>query len=287
MSISIICPLYNGEKYIEDLYSNIMKQRNVDICEINFILTESKDNSEGILKQLNLNYKKISVNEFSHSLVREKEAFKAKGEILVFITQDIKIFDENWLYELVKDIEVKKSDVAFSRQIAYDMHTIEKYSREINYPKESRIVSIKDIDKLGLMTFFFSDSSSAIRKEVFINLNGYDGKNLPTNEDMYFAYKLIMNGYKIKYASESQVIHSHELSFKDTFNRYKDIGRFFKQNSYLNKYSANKRGIDVFIYIIKRINEEKRIYLLPKVFMNFVARFIGMKIGKIKGGELI
>lgn len=281
MDISIICPIYNGEKYIEDLYTNIKKQKDVNILEIKFILTESKDNSEEILKRLNLVYEKITPNNFSHSLVREKAAFEAKGEILVFITQDIKIENENWLYELVKNIQSEKCVAAFSRQIAYDNHTIEKYTREINYPAESRIVSKDDIKELGLMTFFFSDASSAILKDTFLKLNGYDGKNLPTNEDMYFAYKLIMNGYKISYEADSIVVHSHELTFKDTFKRYRDIGKFFKENSYINKHSANERGLDVFMYIIKRIKEENKLYFLPKVFINFVARFIGMRIGKL------
>lgn len=281
MDISIICPIYNGEKYIEDLYRNIKKQKSVNIIEIKFILTESKDGSEEILERLKIDYEKISPKNFSHSLVREKAAFEAKGEILVFITQDIKIDNENWLYELVKNIKSRKCDAAFSRQIAYESHTVEKYTREINYPKDSRVVSKNDIKKLGLMTFFFSDASSAILKDTFVKLKGYDGKKLPTNEDMYFAYKLIMNGYKISYESDSVVIHSHELSFKDTFKRYRDIGRFFKENSYINKYSANERGLDVFKYIIKRVSEEKKIYLLPQIFMNFIARFIGMKIGKI------
>ena len=285
MDISIICPIYNGEKYIKDLYKNIIKQKNVSISEIKFILTKSIDDSENILKDLDVKYTLISPEDFSHSLVRERAAFEATGEILVFITQDIKINNENWLYELVKNIEKNKCDAAFSRQIAYDDHTIEKYTREINYPEESRLVSKNNINELGLMTFFFSDASSAILKETFVSLNGYDGKDLPTNEDMYIAYKLIMNGYKISYEAESIVIHSHEFSLKDVYNRYKDIGMFFKSNSYFNKYSANDRGIDVLLYIIKRIGQDKKIYLFPKVFMNFCCRFIGMKVGKMKWRE--
>ena len=46
MKISIICPIYNAENYIEDLYFNINRQKDVYIEEINFILTESKDNTE-------------------------------------------------------------------------------------------------------------------------------------------------------------------------------------------------------------------------------------------------
>ena len=54
MKISIICPLYNAEAYIEDLYLNIKKQKDICIEEIRFILTESKDKTEEKLKQLRL-----------------------------------------------------------------------------------------------------------------------------------------------------------------------------------------------------------------------------------------
>ena len=282
MKISIICPLYNAEGYIEDLYFSIKKQKDVCIEEIKFILTESSDNTEDKLKDLKCNYKKISKQEFSHSLVRENAAFEAKGEILVFITQDIKIVDEYWLYHLTKDIIDGKCEAAFSRQIGYDEHKVERYTREINYPAEKRIVSKEDIDRLGLMTFFFSDASSAISKEIFIKLNGYDNKNLPTNEDMYFAYKLIMNGYRIEYAADSKIIHSHDLSFKETLKRYEDIGKFFDENPYLKEYSAGERGFTVLKYIAKRSIEDKKPLIIVDAIINFGARFIGMKFTKNK-----
>lgn len=280
MNISIICPLYNAEDYIEDLYLNIKKQKDVCITEIEFILTESNDSTEDKLKKLMCNYKKISKKEFSHSLVRERAAFEAKGDILVFITQDIRIVDEYWLYNLTKDIVAGKCEAAFSRQIGYEDHKVEKYTREINYPIEKRIVSKTDIDRLGLMTFFFSDASSAISKEIFVKLNGYDNKNLPTNEDMYFAYKLIMNGYRIEYAADSKIIHSHDLSFKDTVKRYSDIGKFFEENKYLKEYSAGERGFTVLKYIIKRSIQDKKPLVIADAIINFGARFIGMKFYK-------
>ena len=282
MKISIICPLYNAENYIEDLYFSIKKQKDVCIEEIKFILTESSDNTEDKLKNLQCNYKKISKQEFSHSLVRERAAFEAKGEILVFITQDIKIVDEYWLYHLTKDIITGKCEAAFSRQIGYEEHKVERYTREINYPSEKRIVSKDDIDRLGLMTFFFSDASSSISKDIFIKLNGYDNKDLPTNEDMYFAYKLIMNGYRIEYAADSKIIHSHDLSFKETLKRYGDIGKFFNENKYLTEYSAGERGLTVLKYIVTRSIEDKKPLIIIDAIINFAARFIGMKFIKNK-----
>lgn len=280
MNIDIICPLYNVEKDIENLQKSLIKQKNVEINEIKYILTESKDNTEEKLKELNIEYKKIKKEDFSHSLTREKVAFESKADILVFITQDVIIEREDWLYNLTKDIENGTVDACYSRQLCNN-NTIEKYTRECNYPAESKIVSREDIEKLGLKTFFFSDASSAIKKETFVKLNGYDNKNLVISEDMYIAYKLITNGYKIKYCADSEVIHSHVFTLKQYYDRYKDTGKFFKENSYLNKYKVNQAGGSMAKYILKRAIQDKNWNVLVKYIPNMAARFIGMKVGKM------
>ena len=277
MKIDIICPLYNAEKYITNLDVSLRRQKQVEINEIFYILTEGNDNSESILKKINANYDIIKKEEFSHSLVREKKAFQS--DIVVFITQDIIIERDDWLFYLTKDIINGKVDACFSRQICNN-ETIEKYTRESNYPKESRIVSEEDIPRLGLNTFFFSDASSAIKRETFVTLNGYDGKDLIISEDMYIAYKLITNGYKIKYCADSEVIHSHEFTLRQYYKRYKDTGKFFKENSYLNKYKVNTAGGKLAKYILKRAIQDRNYKVLVKYIPNMAVRFIGMQVGK-------
>lgn len=280
MNIDIICPLYNARKDIENLHKSLLNQKEVDINKIRYVLTESEDNTEQKLKDLNLEYKKIKKDEFSHSLTREKEALDSKADIIVFITQDVKIIRDDWLYNLTKDIINGKVDACYSRQIC-DNNTIEKYTRECNYPKESKIISKNDIEKLGLRTFFFSDASSAINKDTFIKLNGYDQKKLIISEDMYIAYKLITNGYKIKYCADSEVIHSHVFTLKQYYDRYKDTGKFFKENDYLNKYKVNQAGGSMAKYILKRAIQDKNVGVLVRFIPNMATRFIGMKVGKI------
>lgn len=281
-TITIICPLYNAEKYILELNKNILKQKKVNIKEIKYLLTESKDNTEEILKENKIKYEKIKKEEFSHSLTREKYALKSNNDVVVFITQDIIIEKDNWLYELVNPIFKGEAEACFSRQICTN-NSIEKYTREKNYPDKSRIVSKSDIDKLGLNTFFFSDASSAIKTSIFKKLNGYDNKNLPISEDMYIAYKIIQNGYKIKYCSKSEVIHSHDFKFKEQYDRYKLTGMFFKQNSYLDNYGTTKSGGGLAKYVLKRALQEKNIKVLFKFVPNMAARYIGMKVGKHNG----
>ena len=279
MTIDIICPLYNAEEYILSLHQSLLRQKDVKINKINYILTRSSDNTELILKENKIPYTLIEANEFSHSLTREKVALKSKADILVFITQDIIINRNDYLINLVKPIIDGNVEATFSRQVAKDKN-IEKYTREKNYPKESYVVSKNDIDRLGIRTFFFSDASSAIKKDIFVKLNGYDNKDLPTNEDMYFAYKLIMNGYKIRYCSESVVIHSHHLSFKQLYKRYFDTGLFFKYNDYLNQYHTKKSGLDLAKYVFKRALKDFNLKVLFRYPIDMIIRYKAMRDGE-------
>lgn len=282
MNIEIICPLYNAERYLETLNKAINSQKKVEIKKVSYVLTKSKDNTEQLLNKLNLDYTSIEPKDFSHSLTRENIAMKSKADILVFITQDIEIRNEDWLEKLVMPIINSEAEASFSRQLTkYD--NLEKYTRERNYPDESYIVSKDDIEEMGLRTFFFSDAASAIKTEIYKKLNGYDGRKMPTNEDMYIAYKLINNGYKIKYCADSVVYHSHKFKLKELYKRYYDTGVFFNQNKYLDNYGTNKAGGGLAVYILKRAIQERKIKVLMEFFPNMLVRYVGMKIGKIKG----
>lgn len=280
MNIDVICPLYKAEKYIENLHKSLLKQKNVDLKNIRYIVTKSNDNTTKILKSMNATFREIEPKDFSHSLTREEELRRSDADIVVFITQDVIIKSDLWLYNLVKPIIDGECDASYSRQIAKD-NGIEKYTRELNYPKESKITTKKDVEKLGIKAFFSSDASSAIRRDVFLKLNGYDNKKIPTSEDMYITYKLIMNGYKVKYCADSVIYHSHDYGVKENYKKYYDIGMFFKQNSYLNQYNVNKSGGNMAIYVLKRALQEKNIKVLMKFLPNMASRFIGMKMGKI------
>lgn len=279
MKITIICPLYNGERYIEQLDKSIKMQKKVEIDEIKYLLTISKDNSIDILNRINANYSIIQPEDFSHSLSREKAVYESNGDIIVFITQDIIIKSKYWLYNLVKDIDTGICEAAFSKQIC-DNNSIERYTRMKNYPNESRIASKENLSELGIMAYFYSDASSAIKKEIFIKLNGYDGKDLLTNEDMYIAYKLIQNGYRIKYCAKSEVIHSHKYSLKSLFNRYFDQGVFLKQHEYINNSGANEGAIKLLKYVIRMCIKERNFKVLVSLIPNFGVRFIANKYGQ-------
>lgn len=282
MNVDIICPLYKAENYIENLHKSLLKQKDVNVNNIRYVVTKSNDKTIDILEDMKVLYREIEPKDFSHSLTREEELRKSNADIVVFITQDVIIKSDLWLYNLVQPIINGECVASYSRQIAKD-NGIEKYTRELNYPTKSKIFSKKDVEKLGIKAFFSSDASSAIKRDVFLKLNGYDNKNIPTSEDMYITYKLIMNGYKVKYCADSVIYHSHDYGVKENYKKYYDIGMFFKQNSYLNQYNVNKSGGNMAIYVLKRALQEKNIKVIVKFLPNMASRFIGMKMGKING----
>ena len=131
MIISIICPIYNGQSYIKNLHNNILNQHleSGQSIEILYALTRSSDKSEEMLKSLNCDYTLIEPKDFSHSTTREMMAKKAQGEIIVFISQDIKIKNNMWLKNLITPIITGECEASFSRQIGED-NNIEKYTRD-------------------------------------------------------------------------------------------------------------------------------------------------------------
>ncbi|WP_160674345.1 glycosyltransferase [Clostridium sp. C8-1-8] len=279
MKVDIICPLYNASNYINSLHSSLMSQTVDFDVSIRYALTESTDNTLEILKGLNLEYVLIKKEEFSHSRTREIMAMDSESDIIVFISQDVMMKNDKWLSNLVNPIINGVCEAAFSRQIC-ENNSIEKYIREKNYPEQSRIVSKEDIDKLGLMTFFYSDASSAVKTSVYKELNGYDGKHLIINEDMYLAHKIIENGFRIKYCADSEVYHSHTFTLRQLFNRYFDTGVFFKINSIFLTYKGNQSGMALFKHVLLRAVKEMNFKVLLILIPNFATRYIGNILGQ-------
>ncbi|WP_105303393.1 glycosyltransferase family 2 protein [Anaerolactibacter massiliensis] len=283
MNIDIICPLFNGAKYLDGLHDALLRQEKADLHEVHYVVTETGD---GIQEKLNTKekcvYRTISKEEFSHSLTREKEAFLCTADIIVFITQDIRIQRSDWLHELVKPIIENKCSASFSRQISTN-HSIERYTREFNYPDHSMIKSRSDLEKMGTYTYFFSDASSAVDRRVFVKLNGYDQKNFPSNEDTYFAYKLIAEGYRIGYCADSVVEHSHSFTLKQLYDRYYLTGKFFAMEPDLQKSKTTRAGASLAEYILKRSLEERNMKAILNFVPNMAARYLGMKAGQRHG----
>lgn len=276
--ISIIVPVYNGEKYLKKLVIKLRKQKGNFAIELIALISHSKDRSLEISKELF--DKVLEVKKFNHAKTRHEGALIANGDILVFITQDILPYDNNWLKELVSPLN-KNIIASFSKQVAYKEHSeTEKIIRKFNYPNKDRICSKENEKVNGRKNIFYSDASSAILKTEFFKLGGYDFLT-PTSEDVYLASKIIKSGKSFIYTAKSKIWHSHQLSLKDSYKRYRDIGKFEKLfEKEIDFSKTENEGKKLLMYLIKELIKKRKIKELLYLPFDIGARWIGYKMGK-------
>lgn len=281
--ISLILPIYNGEKYIEKLVKSIRNQKVDYQIEIVAPVSKSKDNSLEMAKQLcDIAYE---VTAFNHALTRHEAAEKSTGEILVFITQDILPYNDQWLATLIEPLVNENEIVAtYSKQVAYpDASTREKLIREFNYPDYDRLCNLGTKEKWGRKNIYFSDAASATIRKDFFELGGYNF-NVGTNEDVVYAINVINSGKSILYNSKSKVYHSHEFRLKESLDRYKMIGEFEKMHQeQLNEYSSLGEGTKLLKTLIKELLKQGKIKDLFILIFDLSTRYIGYNMGYKKG----
>ena len=281
MNVDVVCPLYGADNYIDAFIANLQKQKNVTYGNVVFCITEEGDTSTVKEKITAAGYTYFSVekNEFSHSLTREKAISEyCTSEIVVMISQDVVLFDENAVYALASAIN-EEVVYAFGKQVC-KKKTIEHYVRQKNYGKQSKIVSSEDIDEMQLRAFFASDAFSAYHRETFVRLNGYDHQHMMMNEDMYYAKKIIDAGYKKAYVAEAVVEHSHKLKLKKLYRRYYETGKWFKAHPEFDGFKTTDTGMKLAFYVLGQALKHFNIPVLFRWLPDMAARYLGMKKGK-------
>lgn len=280
MKISVIIPTRNAEEYMNDLLNKLYNQTK-QIDEIIVIDTASKDRTIEICKQFDkVKTIQIKQSEFDHGGTRNLGARNAKGEYIIFLTQDAIPENEYFVENILKPFNDLNVAAVYGRQIAREDATpIERLAREFNYPDYDMVKSKKDIQTLGIKTFFFTDVCSAFRKEDFESVGGFP-ENIILNEDMIIASRFILRDKLVVYASKAAVIHSHDYTFKQQFSRYFDIGISLKQNQYILEHAKTEKEGSKFIkssiaYLIKN----NKPFWIFNLCIESIAKYIGYKLG--------
>lgn len=123
--ISIIVPVYNVEKYIEQCFKSILKQT-FDDYEVIVVNDGSPDNSQEIIDKYvekDKRFKSFKKKNGGLSSARNYGVKKAKGEYLVFVDSDDDIH-KDLLKKINEEIERNKVDV-----IKYGIKIIDKEPR--------------------------------------------------------------------------------------------------------------------------------------------------------------
>ena len=225
-SVSAIIPTYNAEPYLDKLLAQLHNQ-SIKLSEIIIIDSQSSDQTESIARRWNTRFFSIAKSDFDHGGTRNWAVKNSSSDYILFLTQDALPADDHLVENLYTVLAADPSvAVSFAKQIPYETASpVEKFTRHFNYPDNSWIRSIHDVDKYGIKTFFLSDVCALYSRAIFDEMGGFTSPIL-TNEDMMMASSLLRRGYKTAYQASAIVYHSHNYTLKQQYKRNFDIGVF-------------------------------------------------------------
>ena len=282
--VAIVIPTCNAGREFVRLLAEIAQQ-SLSIAYKLVIDSSSTDGTVEAARKYGWQVRCIPRAEFSHGGTRQMavELLPKDIEIVVFLTQDVRLPDRYSLEKLLgafADDREAQVAAAYGRQVPHEGASIyAAVDREFNYPAVSRIKSMADSRELGIKTTFLSDSFAAYRVQDLRKAGGFPKINIC--EDMYVAGKLLLAGKRIAYVAEAAARHSHEPKLKDMWHRYRDMGRFQKDNPWIRESfgSAGGEGMKLLRYQVGRIYKEKGIAGVLKLLAFDIVKFAAYKLG--------
>lgn len=280
--IDVIIPTYHPGREFEQLIERLYKQD----CPINkIIIMNTEDalwNKEWDEKYPFLEVHHIPKAEFDHGGTRKKAAGLSEADIMVFMTQDALPADRHLLRNLTEALYAdEQTGAAYARQLPNaDCSFVERYTRSFNYPEISSVRTRADLPQYGIKTYFCSNVCAAYKKDIFEKLGGFVDRTI-FNEDMIYAGNLIQAGYKIAYAAEARVIHSHNYSCIQQFHRNFDLGVSQAEHPEIfESVKSEGEGIRLVKQTFSYLIAKKKIWLIPGFIMQSGFKYAGYLAGK-------
>lgn len=231
MEISVIIPTLNAGHEIDGLLI-ALEHQSIQPVEILIVDSASEDKTIELVRQHKIvRLLEIDRRDFNHGTTRDMALRESRGDFVCFLTQDAVPVSDDYLKRLVAPM-VDDSDIALvsGRQLPKaDARRFEQLVRGFNYPDWPSVRSKCDLEKLGIKTFFASDTCSAYRRTAYLECGGFDQVN--TNEDMLMAAKFIASGMKVAYEPRAEVYHSHNLTPSQQFARNRAVGFFLETHA--------------------------------------------------------
>ena len=281
-NISVIIPTFNGEDTLTDLFASLQSQT-LQPSEILVADSSSVDRTVDICKNKGARVWSISKENFDHGGTRTFLAEQARGDILVFFTQDAILATHDALSLLVQPlVENDLSACSYGRQLPRtDAHWHAAHLRGFNYPDDSTVKRFSDRDSDGLKAIFTSNSFSAYRKERLFEVGCFKN-GLIFGEDTCTVGRILQAGYTNSYVSEAAVYHSHNYSLAEEFRRSFDIGVLHSSEKWLIKTFGKAEGVGVkyFRSAIVKLAADRRYFLILPFIVRTGIKFIGYKLGR-------
>lgn len=281
--VSILIPTYNAGPSFKTLLQ-VLSRQELRLFDVVVVDSSSTDDTVSIAQSFGIRTHVISKREFDHGGTRTHMGQLAKGDVLVYLTQDALPVNEMTVPLLVSTlVSDERIGAAFGRQIPYsDATPFARHLRAFNYPAVSYTRTIEDCARYGMKTFFCSNSFAAYKRKA-LETAGWFKAGLLMGEDMHVCAKMLTHGFHIAYVAEAVVYHSHNYSAQQEFKRYFDLGAFFSKESWiLEKYgTAHSEGLRFVQSEVSFLRKNGFARDIPVSLLRNAAKWVGYHLGRL------
>ncbi|MFX1502159.1 MAG: glycosyltransferase family 2 protein [Promethearchaeota archaeon] len=251
IKISILFPSHDREDVIFANLKSIQNLENIQEIETIIIDNDSKDSTKDIIKTFIQNNKNINI-----TLIEKKEnlgfsisinlAVKlAKGEY-IFITNDDVEFPRDFFRVLLNlyDRLKKNKELIITPAVTFTGGYINYFGGKIHFlgfSYTSNMYQKISTEPITFKTLKVAGCSVFMKRQTFIELNGFDSFFFMYHEDTDFSLTAIRNGIFI-YTTNETILHHQKLHMMLTDFTYYYIER--------NRYLCIYKHIDNFIGLI-------------------------------------
>ena len=218
LQASIVIRCYNEEQHIGRLLSGIMQQTVEDV-EVILVDSGSTDATLSIASRYPVRILAIPPEEFSFGRSLNMGCTAATGEFIVIASAHVYPVYRDWLAKLLAPFADPQVALVYGKQrgdrtTQYAEHRV--FAQW--YPEETSLCQKHP---------FCNNANAAIRRELWENFT-YD-EELTGLEDLHWANRIIDQGHCLAYVAEAEVVHVHDETPAQTYNRYRREAMAFKR----------------------------------------------------------
>lgn len=222
MFFSIVIPIFNRPKELDELLQSIAKQQ----CEIDFEILIIEDGSELKSDTLVEEYKNLlNIKYFykDNTGPGESRNFgmkKANGEYFVIVDSDC-ILPNNYLQEVYQALEKKYTDAYGGADAAHP--SFSSMQKAINYSMTSFLTTggIRGNER-ARNKFQPRSFNMGISKKAFLKTGGFPKHRI--GEDIDLTFKLWENGFETQFIPRAFVFHKRRTNWQEFFEQTLGFG---------------------------------------------------------------
>jgi glycosyltransferase involved in cell wall biosynthesis len=281
--ISVVIPVKDGGLDLVRCLEAISRQQLNEEVEVVVIDSGSSDGSAERARSLGARVHEIPPEEFSHGGARNLGAKVARGEILVFTSQDAYATDDAWLATLVAPLRDNENVAGvYGRQLPHeDAIPAERYFLDFLYGRTPRTQRLTDPEQLSFEATLFSNVNSAVPRAVLERFPL--AADVIMSEDQEWSRRVLLAGLDIVYEPRAAVRHSHAYTVASAFRRFFDSGasasRAYVSEARSSRAALRQAGARYALGEIAWLWRTGRRRWLPYTAFYESAKFAGLQLG--------